>query len=238
MKLRNLSIAILGTLVLLTGIASSAVAAIEVEGDVYAGYSSMYLWRGFDLSDSEPVVQGGMDVSFKGFTLSYWSNLDLNTGELNETDYTIDYSFDPSEMVSVSVGNIFYALDGAKDTNELYLGLSLNTILAPSLTVYYDYDEATEAGLFYTFSISHDLKLSDAAALNLSALVSYNQESDYAVGNYDDWHNYELSAAVDYAVTDQISISPYVTYSDSLSDKADTVIEDELVGGLNLTLNF
>lgn len=223
---------------LLFVLVSPAMAAIEVEGDAYVGISSMYLWRGFDLSDSDPVVQGGMDVSFKGVTLSYWSNLDLDSGELNETDYTIDYSFEPSEMVAVSVGNIFYALDGADDTNELYLGLSLNTVLAPALTVYYDYDEAEEAGLFYTFSIGHDLALTDAFTLSFGGLVSYNQESDYAVGNYDDWHNYELSASADYAVTEQLSVSPYAIFSDALSNEAEQVIEDEFVGGVSLTISF
>ncbi len=223
---------------LLLVLVTPAMAAIEVEGDAYVGISSMYLWRGFDLSDSDPVVQGGMDVSFKGLTLSYWSNLDLNSGELNETDYIIDYSFDPCEMASVSVGNIFYALEDLKDTNELYLGVSLNTILAPTLTLYYDYDEADETGLFYTFSIGHDLELSDALTLSLGGLVSYNQESDYAIGNYDDWHNFELSAAADYAVTDQISVSPYAIYSDAISDEAEMAIEDEFVGGLTLTLSF
>ena len=32
-------------------------------------------------------------------------------------------------------------------------------------------------------------------SLSLGALVSYNDESDYAVGDYSGWHNYELSAS-------------------------------------------
>jgi len=223
---------------LLFVLVTPAMAAIEVEGDAYINYSSMYLWRGFDLSDSDPVMQGGMDLSFKGLTLSYWSNLDLDSGEINETDITIDYSFDPSELVSVSVGNIFYSLEGLEDTNELYLGVTLNTILAPTLTLYYDYDEADETGLFYTFSVGHDLELSEALTLSLGGLVSYNQESDYAIGDYDDWHNYELSASADYALTDQISLSPAVVFSDSISDDADDVIDDEFMAGLTLTLSF
>jgi hypothetical protein len=30
--------------------------------------------------------------------------------------------------------------------------------------------------------------------MSLGVLVGYNEESDYAVGDYSDWHNYELSA--------------------------------------------
>lgn len=238
MKCRNVIIAILATLTLFTGVVSTATAAVEVEGDVYAGASSMYLWRGFDLSNSDPVVQGGLDVGFKGLTFSYWSNLDLNSGEINETDVTIDYGYALNDLVAVNVGNIFYSLEGAKDTNELYLGVSLNTILSPTFTLYYDYDEAKETGLFYTFSISHDLSLSEDLTLSLGGLVSYNQESDYAVGSYSDWHDYELSATVDYALTDQLSLSPYAVYSDAISTEAEKVIKDEFVTGLNLTFSF
>lgn len=217
---------------------SPAFAALEVGGDLYAGLHSMYLWRGFDLSKGDPVVQGGMDVSLSGITFSYWSNLDLDSGELNETDVTIDYSTDLGEKVSLSVGNIFYALEGLRDTNELYLGVTLNTLLSPSVTVYYDYDRAEETGIFCTASIGHDLELAEGLSFSLGALISYNLESDYAVGNYSALHNYELSLSGSYAISEQISIEPYLTYSDALSNDAESVIEDQLVGGASVSISF
>ena len=51
-----------------------------------------------------------------------------------ETDIILDYSFDVNDLLSVSVGNIWYALDGLEDTKELYLSLGLGTILEPSVT--------------------------------------------------------------------------------------------------------
>ena len=73
---------------------SPAMAAIEVEGDVYAGVYDKYLWRGFDLSGSEPVAQGGVDLTSGAFTLSYWTNVQLSSdsgegyksGEATEND--------------------------------------------------------------------------------------------------------------------------------------------------------
>jgi len=232
----------------LVAVSTPALAAIEVEGDAYVGYYDKYLWRGFDLSGGTPVVQGGVDLSAKGFTLSYWTNIqtkddvvlgnDVSGGDATETDMILDYTFSPTEMLSVSVGTIWYALDGAADTKEAYLGLALDTILEPSLTVYYDYDQADENALFYAASIGHSIKLNDALSLSVGALVSYNDESDYAVGSYSDWHNYELSASVDYAVTDQISVSPSFLFSEGISDEAKEAIDSEMVAGVSVTLTF
>lgn len=231
---------------LLSFAAVGQASALEVSGDAYVGVYSQYLWRGFDLSGNLPVVQGGVDLSAKGFTLSYWSNyqtkndpgVGLRSGEINETDLTLDYSKDLNDLVSVSVGNIFYALDGINDTNELYLGVSLNTLLSPSVTVYYDYDEADEAGLFYTASIGHTIELMDKVGLNLGALVSYNNESDYSVGNYNDWHNYELSASIDYSPLENLTISPSFLFSEGISDDARAALDSTKVVGLNVSYGF
>ena len=238
-------------LLALLAFSTSAMAAIEVEGDVYAGIYSQYLWRGFDLSGSLPVAQGGVDVSFKGLTVSYWTNVQLKDddlegfeggGESTENDIVIDYTYDVTDLVSVSVGNIYYMLDGdtdtLPDTNELYLGVSLNTILEPSLTVYYDWDEAEENGLFYTASIGHSFDLAEGLSASVGALASYNDKSDYSVGDYSDWHNYELSAGVDYAITDQISVSSSFLFSEGLSDEGRDAIDSEMVGGVSVAFTF
>jgi len=239
--------AILVGLILLTvGLCSTVSAAVEVSGDVYVGVSDKYLWRGFDLSGSEAVAQGGMDISAGNFTFSYWNNMQLGTdegeglqsGESTETDIVIDYSTDLSEMVSISVGNIFYNLDGLDDTNELYLSLALNTILSPAFTVYYDWDAADEDGLFYTLAVGHDIALTEALSLSLGALASYNQSSDYAVGDYDEFHDYELSAGLDFALTEQVSIGASFIFSEGLSDEARDAIDSEMATAMSVAFSF
>ena len=230
----------------LAAVSTPALAAIEVEGDAYVGVYDKYLWRGIDGSGSKPVAQGGVDLTSGNFTLGYWTNVQLSSdagdgfrsGEATENDIVLDYSRDLTDLVSISVGNIYYMFDGGNDTNELYLGVSLNTILEPSLTVYYDWDECDEAGLFYAASVGHSVEINEALSLSLGALVSYNQESDAYVGNYSDWHNYELSASVDYAVTDQISVTPSFLFSEGLSDDAKEAIDSEMVAGVAVTLTF
>jgi len=213
-------------------LATPAIAKVEVTGDAYVNYSSMYLWRGFDLSDGHAVAQGGMDISFKGLTLSYWSNYNFTNSVLDETDITVDYSFDAGEMVGISLGHILYSVQGFDDIGEVYAGVSLNTLLSPALKVYYDYDnEAT----YVAASIGHSLDLKEGLSLSLGALASYVDNDAYS-----DLHNAEFSAGLDYAVTDQISLSPAVVYSLPISDDAEDIggLDDELMGGLTLTFSF
>ena len=181
-------------LALATIVLSTPAMAFEASADAYVGVYSKYLWRGFDLSeDDNLVVQPGTDVSVGNFTLSFWGNLSENTGDMNEVDLTIDYSTDLSELISVSVGNILYDVDGLSDTNEIYLGVTLNTILEPSLKVYYDYDEFHT--VYTTLGVGHSFDLTDAVSLSLGATGSYLSDDTDGFGTNDSWfHNFELSA--------------------------------------------
>ncbi len=235
MKIKQLSLSLLALLVLASSVIPAS--AIEVSGDAYAGINSMYLWRGDDLSSGDPVLQGGMDLSFKGVTLSYWSNFNLDSKELDETDIVIDYSTDLSELLSLSVGAIVYGLDGLADTTELYAGISLASILEPTLTVYYDVDEVA-GDLFVTASIGHSLNLAEGVDLSLGGLVSYIDTDAFS-----DLHNFELSAGLDYAINEQLVLSPSIIYSAPLSDDSDDFaygdgIDEEFMAGLALSLNF
>lgn len=244
--MKKLNVILAAMILAATIVATPALAAIEVGGSVYVGYFDKYLWRGFDLSGSQPVVQGGVNLSTNGFTLSYWTNVQassdegagLTAGEASETDITLDYTY-ANDNFSVSVGNIYYLLDEPyNNTNELYLGLTLKTILSPTVKLYYDWDEAEENGLFYTASVSHSFAPADKVSLAVGALVSYNDECDFSVGNYSDWHNYELSTSLTYAVTDQISITPSFVFSSPISDEAKDAIDSEVLGGLTVTMTF
>jgi uncharacterized protein (TIGR02001 family) len=245
--MKKLSLLLASLVLAATVLATPALAAIEVEGSAYVGYFDKYLWRGFDLSGGLPVVQGGVNLSAKGFTLGYWTNIQTKSdegedyigGDSNETDITIDYTFSPLDKVSVSVGNIWYALDKPyDDTKEVYLGLALDVPLSPTLKVYYDYDQADENGLFYTAAVSHSFDVVDKLSVGAAALVSYNDESDASVGDYSDWHNYELSVSATYALTDQLSITPSFLFSSPISDDAKKAIDSEVLGGVTVSFSF
>lgn len=251
MKTRKLCAAFFAGVMIFATMGTAADAAVEVSGDAYVGVYDKYLWRGIDFSAGQPVLQGGADVSFKGFTLGFWSNMQLSnggspaldSGEITETDIVLDYTFNPMEYLAVSLGNITYTFNIEDSvTNELYLGLSLDTLLAPTLTVYYDWDD--DEGLYYTFDVSHAIALSDTLGLNLSALVSYSADSPAVFAGdgseFSDWSTYELGVGMDYAVTDQISISPSFLWSDTLGDDAEDIgmLDDEILAGVSVALTF
>lgn len=242
---------ILATLVLAAAVATPALAAIEVSGSVYVGVLDKYMWRGIDLSNSQPVAQGGVNISAEGFTLSYWSNVQLSNGcadgtdcalqsdEVTETDITLDYTHDFGP-VKMSVGDIYYNFNVPGNTHELYLGLTGNVLLSPTAKVYYDWDVANDLdmdGLYYTLGVSHSFALMDGLSLGLGATAGYNDESPY-IGDYTGWNNYELSASATYAITDQISITPSFVYSSPISDDAKEAIDSEMASGITVSLSF
>lgn len=233
----------------LTGMlwATGAIAEEKVTGDVYVGGYNNYIFRGIDLSGNQWVGQGGADIALKNFTLSYWTNVQshstaggLRRGEGNETDITLNYAFSPAEIVSFNVGNIFYTLDGLNDTNELYLKGTLNSLLSPTLAVYWDWDEAADEGLFFTASLGHTFTLSKPLSISIGALGSYNVKNPSASPLYRNLHNYELSISADYSVTDQIKITPSYTYSNAFNQTARKLggVTDQNLFGIKTTLLF
>lgn len=233
---------ILATIVLalVTLTVSSPVMAFEGSADAYVGVYNDYIWRGFNLTGTDSdgdengfVVQGGADVSFDNFTVSYWFNATEDM-DVNEVDIVLDYSFDINEMVSMSVGNILYEVEG-ECTNEVYLGVGLGTILEPSLTYYYDYDEFAGAS-FVTASVGHSFDLSDTFSASIGGLVSYADDGE----DYNAMHNGELSAGLDFAVTENITLSASALFSTPISDEAedDAGLDDESVFGASITAAF
>ncbi len=247
--MKKTGMAIIALILTITAMAGPARAEGGLTGDVYAGMYNKYLFRGIDLSGNQWVTQFGADLGYKGFTLSYWSNLmthqggGYKAGEITETDITLNYTFTPIELLTFNVGNTFYSLENLRDTDELYVKTTVNTLLSPTLAIYWDCKMAKSAGLFYTFSVGHTFPLMNNLGLNLGALISYNQ-SNYSAQywgiDYNNWHNYEFSASMDYSVTEKLKISPSFTYSNAISSKARELggVSDESLYGLKVTYTF
>jgi len=228
-----------------------------VTGDAYIGPVSKYVFRGNNLSpDGDFVIQGGIDLLYKGFTLSYWGNAQnrypdgtYDRAKLNETDlildYAVPYTLPYLDDLKFNIGTVYYAVDAINDTNEFYLKASYDTLLRPTLAVYWDNLAATDDGLFFTGAVAHRFSLMENLALNLGALAGYNQRNPSAAyteegdGVYSGWHNFELTASFDYSLTANITITPSYMFSNALSGNAKEIgINDQNVYALKAMFAF
>ena len=245
---------ILATVAITTFLGTAALTASAEEeapsADLSVSLSSKYVWRGYELSNDSIVIQPSMTVGYKGFGFNLWGNLDTDQdeelfgtdgGNWNETDMTLSYD-GSAGMIGYSLGYIYYSLDGAADTQELYAGISIDTIAAPSLTIYRDFDEYE--GWYVNLGVSHSFPITEAVSLDIGGHVSYlatDDEETLADPNdptseYSDFHDGLISISATIPVTDLISVTPELHYSFPLGSDADEIIDDHIYGGVTLSM--
>jgi len=235
---------------------------------------SAYIWRGFELSHDSLVIQPSATVGYKGFSANFWGNLDTDpytahdekdsSNNWTETDLTLAYSrgfFD--DFLSTEVGYIYYDLNGATvssgdpdDSQEFYLSLGLDTLLAPTLTVYKEFSHYPS--WYILLSISHAFQITEAVSLELSASASYLKSQDEDAypeidgrgevkGEFNNFHDGLISASLPVAVSEFFTIAPTVAYSFPLCGEASDQMEafsrtgkddNFLYGGVTCTFAF
>ena len=94
--------------------------------------------------------------------------------------------------------------------------------------------------LFLSAGVSHSFDLMDGLALNLGGLLGFNIENYSVSEEYSNFHNLEMTASLDWLVTDAFTITPAVTVSMPLTDDAEDYagIDDETLAGLTLNFDF
>jgi hypothetical protein len=254
--LRSLGITAIFILMISVGV----VYADEPKTSGYASVDTLssYVWRGQKLSHGW-VVQPSVGIIYGEFGANVWANYDSDSrldegnghnghGEFTETDITLNYSHS-FDKLSLSGGYIYYALNGAPDTQELYISAGYDVLLKPTLTVYYDYDEGQ--GAFIVASIGHSFDVSKGMSLNLGASASYNIKNkvmgvDKDGNDFSNFYNGELSSSLNIPVWKAISVTPKIAYSFPLSGDARNAIRNIsddgkrniVYGGVNITLSF
>lgn len=219
---------------------SSAVARAEEEteekpaADFGVAFLSQYIWRGYALSDDSLVIQPSGTLSYYGFGIGLWGNLDTHvddgtgnkTSMFNETDLTVsyDHTFGP---VSVGAGYIYYGLEGVPDSQEVYFSLGYDMLLSPTLTVY---REISNYPTWYAnLSLSHSFALPKGIILNVGASAGYYSYDDvYRAGSdsskYHNFHDGVISAGLDVPLGEYFTMSPMIAYSFPLSNDARDMI--------------
>jgi uncharacterized protein (TIGR02001 family) len=210
------------------------------------GVLSKYVWRGYELSNDSVVIQPSITLGYKGFSFNTWANIDTdanNRTAWNETDLTLscDQGVGP---VTLGTGYIYYGLEGADDTQEVYLKVGYDTFLAPTLIVYKDIGSLP--GYYFNIGLSHSIDITEGIPLNLSGAFGYYISSDDSIveaGTNEKYNGLQdglLSAGLSIPVTKYITVSPTMYYSFALSDKAKDLLgtSDNMFGGIVFSFAF
>ncbi|MCK5213802.1 MAG: hypothetical protein KAR05_00425 [Candidatus Omnitrophica bacterium] len=224
---------------------------VDVEVSASMDFYSKYVWRGF-LLDDDCVLQPGFTISAAGFESGFWGSWDVDANDsLNsdEVDGWIGYSFDLGfideafEMVGLSVGNTWYDFPGADlYTKELYVGITLDTLLSPYFTWYHDYGEEASGGAdgnYYTIGAGHgfDLVENYGITLDVGSEVGFN-EGAFIAG---DGGYYLATLGLTVPLTETLTMSPCLGYSvpfGDLEDSSDGNQNEQFYGGVSLAFSF
>ena len=218
--------------------------------DVTLDFNTKYIWRGQNLVD-DMVFQPGASKAFGDFTLGVWGNMDMTNendegGNFTEIDYYADYSADLVDGIGYSLGYIYYAFpQGSNDTYEFYGGLNFDIILSPSVTWYYDADEAN--GSYVAFGLGHSLELPEDIpfGVDMGLNVGWGDSgyNEYYWGVDDDGFN-DLTVSVGFPMEiGGWSLTPSVNYaylldSDIQDSDAYDSSNDQFYAGISLGTSF
>ena len=177
--------------------ASMTMVAAPASAELSASVSvaSMYLWRGFDLSDGSPAVSGDLTYSTGGFYAGVWgSSGDDTNGQ--EVDYYAGFATQAGPIsIDLSVWNYVYPGASAGfadngdtfgDLSEIILGLGAGPV---SLTIY---DNIAGAPGYFYYTLGYDV-----GSFSFLAGGTDNKDEDANYSHFD----------VSYANNDKVSFT-------------------------------
>ena len=220
-------------------------AQAEIESEFHVGYNSEYVFRGVDLGSD--AFEYGFDVAGScecGFDWSagIWSISPDGTDD-DELDIYAAVSKDLG-FGSVAVGFTSYQYDAFDDDAEVFLGLTAEPFagLEAGLTAYFGVDGAMEEQIILEGSLGYSFDISSTVAVNLGLVYGYVIDDGLGVagGYYQDEDSAYASAtiSVDLGLSDDITLSPYVSYVDGDDDTNIYGTKEGLIGGATLSFTF
>ena len=205
-------------------------------GSIAVGYDSEYIFRGVNFGTDAPWA--GVDTNFE---LSDALSLNVGAWYINPTGGGRDndeldlYAFLNTTLgaLDVGVGVTSYQFpEAGSDALEaaLTLGYSVGII---DLGFLYAYDFETE-GTYLETSVGTTIEITDNVALELGTGVSYGDDY-YGVSGF---NNVFVKAAIPIALTETLTLTPYIANSWAIDSLEDTGEDDHLFGGASLSVDF
>lgn len=218
-----------------------------VTGSVSAGVFNRYIFRGYELSSGSAVIQPAVSVSYKGFGISMWGNIDTDEHptqsfvpdrpdekSFNEIDLTLSYTYNIDKL-SLTGGYVYYGTKYANETEEVFLLIAYDAYLKPTLSVYRDINEYS--GTYINLSASKSFPIYKEISLDLGASAGYfagsadywktfqRSTGDYTGKKYQAFHDGMIKAGLTIPVGKNIVIQPLVQYWFPLSSKAEKTVD-------------
>ncbi|MCX5817750.1 MAG: hypothetical protein NTX75_16175 [Proteobacteria bacterium] len=216
----------------------------KVTGNASMAVLNRYIFRGYEIGKSGLVFQPSLSASYKGFSATFWGNIDTNqrnttTAAFNareegkkgwdETDLTLSYTY-TIQKLSLTGGYIYYNLKYAEDTEEFFLSLAYDILTKPTLSIYQDVN--AYPGTYISLSFAHSLPVYKDVTLDLGASFGYElgqggfwktyerSTGGYTGSKYQTLHDGMVKAGFTMPVTKAFSIQPIVQYYFPLSGDA------------------
>ncbi len=207
--------------------------AAERENIATLDILSTYVWRGQKLSGDRGVIQPHARVANSNWSAGLWLNYDTELGEGTETDFSLSYR-ENFEDVDIEGGGIYYVLDGAHDTAEIFLKLSSDIIFNPAVTGFYDLE--FNKGAYLLLSLNEEFELNDDVSVDfgISAGVNFQSEAlgvDKDGNDFTAFYNGEVSLALNVDLGDGLILTPKIAFSAPLSRDARFALESISVDG-------
>lgn len=223
---------------LVAGVSVQAQEASALSVTVDVTYVSDYAFRGQKLDTAS--IQPSIEASYGDFYAGVWhtSAISGNSGA-TETDFYAGYGFAINETLSLDVGVTRYTYNGGgglaggtDDSTEVYVGLSADVLLSPSLYYYYDFDNEVSS---YIASVGYSLPV-DAinTSLDFTGTFGFIQapaSSDYTYAS--------VGVSIPYALSETATLTAGVEYIyNDTSRGYDGSSRDGLVGSVGISIGF
>ena len=160
--------------------AYQTVNAADITGNAGVSYSDTRTFRGVKQADDTLGVNVGLGTSLAekvSLGVSLDSLTALEAGQTNELRTGVSLGYDLSDKVGLSVGYTNYDYQSATSADEIGLGVSVETLLNPSVLYATDSDNDSDVA---EISVSHDIALSEQFGLTLGgSLGNVDAAADY-----------------------------------------------------------
>jgi len=121
-------------------------------------FNSRYLFQGIDYSAGKPVLNPELDAAAGPIAARVWVNHDLDQNVANEFDLSVFHEWS-LKKASLATGYTYLKYphrEGWDPSQELYIEMSHEGVVSPSLSVHYDFDAGD--GSYSTLGFSRSVE--------------------------------------------------------------------------------